>query len=899
MVSGVVPGEKWRARVRMTEPVETLAKPPRRGHALGIEVASLVLLCALPFALFHWCLPFGAWTIGKDYPVFSTPQQQELLFSLANKSLPLYAPGFAGGQSASALTLGQLFHPLTYLAAIGPGYWDGAALDWNTFFRLLSLGVTHWIWFRLLVALGVRPVVAVAASLVLVYNLRMLDLFRYGAALEAYTGMLLASASVLWAWLRPSRVLPICGVVASTYWLVCSGHPQMMYYGAIGVAVAMLVAPHYAFALGATPRGARRAVLAFYRRIVLCGAGGVALAAAYVLPFYFDFLANNGERVGSDYAWADGYLDSAVGTVNNFFAPLYSNVMGAFGGSALMLLAALVPLAIVRRRVPLVVWALWGFGALLFLHMQGARTPVHRFAWEYLPLAGSFRVAGRVSMLLPLVLTLLVAWLSAGRAGERVRSASALPVGAAALALAGYAWFGGDATREFTKFAAVRINDVPSVAHALVLAGGLAALAGFGIVTWCREGRALRWGGAVALVAGAALSTGASLRYGTWRTEAQPTRTFDALAAEKRASLDYTPDAGHGLFTAVVARQLEHGALEPFLARLCVEARFVAGNDEAYAALGARSSPRLVVLEGDGPDALDADPDVSAGDVRASFSSYNRVDFDVNANRPAWLVFGAPYSPHWRALVDGERVPVLRANGAAHALFVERGRQRVEFRYVSPAAIGGLATSFAALLVLGALALRRRSRGGPPVAALVWSVAVVFAFAGVYGRLYDGEDLELDYAWSEAAMAPATDLAYGRPTTMTSMPFDEHLLHRYGSGRAVDGARTGGGARTRIEQTAAWTVDLGAPLALDHVVVWEGDSAPSVSRSNVRPLVVEGSRDGALWRRLGAWTGARTEDGASIELEGGRGGGPVARYLRIRAGSGSALALDEVEVFGP
>ena len=40
--------------------------------------------------------------MGQDYPRFATPQQQELLLSLEAGSFPLYAPGFCGGQSASA-----------------------------------------------------------------------------------------------------------------------------------------------------------------------------------------------------------------------------------------------------------------------------------------------------------------------------------------------------------------------------------------------------------------------------------------------------------------------------------------------------------------------------------------------------------------------------------------------------------------------------------------------------------------------------------------------------------------------------------------------------------------------------------------------------------------------------
>ena len=45
--------------------------------------------------------------------------------------------------------------------------------------------------------------------------------------------------------------------------------------------------------------------------------------------------------------------------------------------------------------------------------MQGGRLPVHHFAWKYLPFAlGLHRIAGRISMLVPIIfMLLLTSWL--------------------------------------------------------------------------------------------------------------------------------------------------------------------------------------------------------------------------------------------------------------------------------------------------------------------------------------------------------------------------------------------------------------------------------------------------------------------------------------------------------
>ena len=151
----------------------------------------------LPFLVFYWQVPFLAdRTIGNDYVAFPIYQQMELQYSLKHGSFPLYVPGYAGGQSSAALTLGQIYHPISHLASVLPGYWGGNALQWNTLLRLLLLGLTHLGLFILLVRLRLTPILSFIISFITVYNMRMLDLFHYGASLENYTGYLFDPYSI-------------------------------------------------------------------------------------------------------------------------------------------------------------------------------------------------------------------------------------------------------------------------------------------------------------------------------------------------------------------------------------------------------------------------------------------------------------------------------------------------------------------------------------------------------------------------------------------------------------------------------------------------------------------------------------------------------------------------------
>jgi len=110
----------------VTQPDEQSASAPGGQPAAPESRSSrwwFVLIVLLPWVLFHWMVPgIGERTLGNDYPVYTPTEQLGLLFSIRNGSFPLYAPGFWFGQSASALTLGQIFHPVAWVASLLPGY---------------------------------------------------------------------------------------------------------------------------------------------------------------------------------------------------------------------------------------------------------------------------------------------------------------------------------------------------------------------------------------------------------------------------------------------------------------------------------------------------------------------------------------------------------------------------------------------------------------------------------------------------------------------------------------------------------------------------------------------------------------------------------------------------------
>jgi hypothetical protein len=101
----------------------------------------------------------------------------------------------------------------------------------------------------------------------------------------------------------------------------------------------------------------------------------------------------------------------------------------------------------------------------------------------------------------------------------------------------------------------------------------------------------------------------------------------------------------------------------------------------------------------------------AAGEARIVEEHATSLVFDVDATRDAFLVIADSFDPGWVATVDDAPVPVLRANLAHRAVFVPTGRHRVKLVF-APASLD-LATALsgsalALLLLAGWFVWRRR-----------------------------------------------------------------------------------------------------------------------------------------------------------------------------------------------
>jgi hypothetical protein len=685
------------------------------------------LICVLPFVTLFWLMPFqGRLTIGNDYAVYALQGQLELQYSLARGSFPLYAPGFAGGRSTAALTLGQLHHPLSHLAAHSPGYWRGYALEWNTFWRLVSLGLTHLVLFNLLRRLRLRTDLAFICSFSAVYNLRMLDMFRYGASLENYTAFLLLCAALAYAYLRPHRIAPLLWVIGATYLLICGGHPQMAYFGLIGAGIVALAVPKLISAIDPDFEFGGLPARPYYTRMGACLLAGLLLASAYVLPYYFEFLRDAPNRVGQAYSWSLMFSDNLIGALNSLFNPLRGDVHGSFGGAPLVVIAALAPfilLAPIRRvRGRSVITALWLTAAVIFLCSVGGDTPVFKLFWTYVPFARSFRVPGRIAMLLPLLLMFILAWfvVLADKHGPRPlgepRWFAPWQIVALAMGLM-VIWHALPAnwTSAGGHYTPLSIGKYPAWVDGLLFWTGLGCLLLAAVRVSGTRNRALVAASGISIAVLMVVHAAAMCRYGTWIANRSASTTLAQMDTSKRADLAFRGWLGDGL--------------------------------ESSAAIKPAAGPSWFVSFRRAESAAPS----GAGEVdriTSTYSAFNRLVFRAEVSRPGALVLSVPYSRQWHALVDSHETIVEQSPRNQQMVTLTPGVHQVDFRFHSPASLVGVLMSGAMVLLIAFYCARRAPPGWVRAAAMVAAVAgPTGAFLIWKHSLYTGADLGTRYVW--------------------------------------------------------------------------------------------------------------------------------------------------------
>ncbi|MBN2525793.1 MAG: discoidin domain-containing protein [Deltaproteobacteria bacterium] len=878
-----------------------------------VESLVYALILALPFFMLAWLIPFRSEiTIGNDYGVFPLQQQMELNFSQEKGTFPLYSPGFAKGRSQAALTMGQLFHPASHLSRHTPGYWEGNALTINTLYRFIGLGLAHLLLFIFLRRMKFHIGPALLLSVITVYNMRMLDLFRYGASLENYTGYIVLCASLGFLFIEKNIIAAAIAVAISAWLLIVGGHPQMMYLGLLGAGVFAIVLPFCAAAirLDLKSRISKRYLIQYYLAAGIAVAVGLLLAAPYVFSFYGEFVSENAMRVGQDYQWSLIFTDTVGGVFNNIFAPLDTDVHGAFGSSSIILLVPMILLAILSGiRVPLGIVAAVLCSILIFLSCMGEATPIHYWFWKYVPLAQTFRTPGRNGMMLPALTMISLAWLFAPVDKDRFFKFEKLPFNRMILpALAAVAMYLiyqqfvfpelsyprrycpemiiADKMKDLALLSEMKDVAMPRIQWLGLITLVLAALWSVRI-PW--KPQLWKTVFAVAMVAAAVWQIKSELRYGTWQTKVTPTKTLEQMEQEKAAELKYYGSPGFGMESPQVTEQMDRSILPQEMSQFYRNVVSAKDSEDAYRQIQLHRRSNVAIAETDKKHALSSS-DAGIDKVDLSLASFNKVTFEVNATADGLITYNQPFDGRWRALLDGEEATVVRANGFENGVFVQKGAHEVTFWYRSATTFGGMIIAFVTLAGLFAVAFFSWLTGKKRVIATLVAAAVLLGFFLLWNSsLYPDAPLSTQYSWTSAQQTNPENMAFGKDTAMSTIRSNQ-MPYFYYAGFAVDGSRRGATATHPNGARPWWQVDLGKNIPIGNIRIFN-----RASLTRHLPVRIQVSDDGNSFKTVHVLDAKNLPIGGvalNVNLNGQKG-----QFVRLWSSQRGPLSLFEVEVY--
>jgi hypothetical protein len=97
-----------------------------------------------------------------------------------------------------------------------------------------------------------------------------------------------------------------------------------------------------------------------------------------------------------------------------------------------------------------------------------------------------------------------------------------------------------------------------------------------------------------------------------------------------------------------------------------------------------------------------------ADQLKVAGRSTDTLSIEADLRCAGLVASGAPTFPGWRAWVDGRRVPIQEVEGALRAVAVDSGRHRVEFRYRPGSVYWGAALTVLGLLLAAHFCARER-----------------------------------------------------------------------------------------------------------------------------------------------------------------------------------------------
>ena len=681
------------------------------------RIVSLVAVMSWPF-LFHFQLAFrvhgGFRALDNDFGLLYYPYKPYLLANLAHGHIPLWMPQEAAGFSfvldpfTQALYPGNLvILPIAWLQ----NHWGPLDEQRYTIFAvsIVSLGL-----FLILRKLGLGRLASALAALIVSSSYKVTETMRFPNATHSVAWVTMALFAIIALRVESSTLkkLAFSGLLfGSIVCLTTAGYPYYVVY------FFLTLIPFLLWLEFGTPHTFQRAKSGFAGFIVAvtCSIGGALLLVSPYLLGMRRLLNETTDRSGTDWSYSTAYHFDGWSYVGSVLLPPLASPEGWFyfgtAGLAVVVLATLIVHArggLSRHRLKVGLLALW-IGSVVFVGLSGSN-PLFRFFWETVPFVDTLRVWGRANIILIFPLAVVLGFslqvlvdeyhdraLMIQNARKYLLFAATTLVCVLILQLVLSVTRPADS--EFKSFME-SYYGAPGVKEYLVATALALAVVTAGLLALNVFRKNLRWP-QMAMVSTFWLFAAVwvlqihGLRRGPWMWVDRGVATVNSNSAD-------IPIRDYAVVSDLATGALTNPRLGPTGTSPVFEPRppwttavfpnwdfrrYVRFLDDSSVRepwkanlLGTTSRTRFFLAEGGG--AREQRPKLIRK-VHVDVISYNgsHLVADVRTRRAGELVFADNWDHGWKATVNGQPSPVIRAFGTFKSVVLPRGRSRVEMSY--------------------------------------------------------------------------------------------------------------------------------------------------------------------------------------------------------------------------
>ncbi len=323
--------------------------------------------------------------------------------------------------------------------------------------------------------------------------------------------------------------------------------------------------------------------------------------------------------------------------------------------------------------------------------MLGNKTPIYYIFWKFFPLASSFRIAGRISIIIPPIILLILIWIFHPKNKILHKNIKYVLVICSVFSIISIL-LKNIFDFKYTTCSPISLRNIPSF---IIITLEILLIISPIIITLITKYKSLKF--IIALLILSQLTI--TLYLGTWIEKKKDFPTFKDILSSRKVKQGFNKYPGYGLYTKNAISQINQHFFSPYLAKNYNKCINAANEKESFHVLTSIRKPKEAVIISDNKLPTSNEENLNSS-IRLLYNSNNKIIFSSTTSDPSIFVLSYPFDKNWNVKVNNKIHSIFKANGNQIGIVIPRGTSLIEFFYWSHSIAIGLIISLVSFFII-------------------------------------------------------------------------------------------------------------------------------------------------------------------------------------------------------